>query len=366
MNNNTVELKATATAPAAAKLMAFYLSRDRVLSLVSTDRLLPQVLLALQGSDVPMATAILSNAVGAYVLEAIASGGIKTLQQLAIEGELRPGAQFIYNGHFYGKGFGDRNKKPGLTLTERLDEPVERKTLILEFSKNGLVNNTAYSRMSGSTRLFVFGYIADTDADAVRAVPYVIGDLVTSQSPISLPFASSLELQPGDIAQFTGIDLHWMPSKSEFAHLAEVSESKVKGLICDLLGEHEIPSDWGGEESDLFSAQLLVDGTRKTGAFLLKGPAKFHSMTPHDLGKNGDQLYRLFNIPANIYIVQHCHNIGPAVRKTIEAFALHRSFTAPCRYVIMDGLTTARLLRAHGQWPAAKVSKARAKRNVTR
>lgn len=76
-------------------------------------------------------------------------------------------------------------------------------------------------------------------------------------------------------------------------------------------------------------------------------------MKPTDLGKNGDQLYRRFNIPAEIYVVQHCHSIGAAVRKQVEAFALARSFVAPCRFVFMDGITTARLLRAHGLWPTA-------------
>ncbi len=77
---------------------------------------------------------------------------------------------------------------------------------------------------------------------------------------------------------------------------------------------------------------------------------------PRDLGKNGDQLYRLFNIPTDIYIVQHCHTISPAVRKTVEAFALQRSLTVACRYVIMDGYETARLLRAAGTWPASRVA----------
>jgi hypothetical protein len=347
-----------------AKLMAFYLSRDRVLSLVNTERLPPQVLHALQGKDVPMASGILSNAVGGYLLDAIASGGIRTLQQLAVEDALRPGTPFIYNGHFYGKGFGYANKKPGLTLTEKLDGPMEGKKLVLEFSKNGLVNDTAYTRMAGSTRLFAFAYIADITADTIRAIPYAIGDLVSSQSSMSLPFASTLELQPNDIEQFSGMDRTWMPSKTEFARLADIPEQKVKELICSLLGEHDVPKDWGGEESDLFSDRLLVAGERKTGAFLLKGPAKFHPMTPRDLGKNGDQIYRLFNIPAQVYVIQHCHNIGAAVRKTVEAYALHRSFSAPCRYVIMDGISTAQLLRANGLFDtAANVPTTRRGRN---
>lgn len=330
--------------------MAFYLSRDRILSLINTERLPPQVLHALQGKDVSMAAAILGSAVGSYVLDAIASGGVKTLQQLAVEDAIQPGTPFIYNGHFYGKGFGYANKKPALTLTEKLDEPMEGRKLVLEFSRNGLVNETAYTRMAGSTRLFAFAYIAEITADTVRAIPYAIGDLVSGQPPVSLPFASTLELQPNELEQFASMDRTWMPSKAEFARLADIPEHKVKELICRLLDEHDIPKDWGGEESDLFSGRLLIGGERKTSAFLLKGPAKFHPMTPRDLGKNGDQIYRLFNIPAQVYVIQHCHNIGAAVRKTVEAYALHRSFTAPCRYVIMDGLSTAQLLRAHGLW----------------
>ena len=87
------------------------------------------------------------------------------------------------------------------------------------------------------------------------------------------------------------------------------------------------------------------------GAFLLKGPVRFHPRKPTDLGKNGNQLDRRFNIPAQIYVVRHRYSIGAAVRKQAEAFALARSFVAPCQIVFMDGLTTARLMRAHELWP---------------
>ncbi len=55
----------TATEPSAiqARRTAFYLSRDRVLGLLGTERLPAHVLAALQGQDVVMASAILSNAV---------------------------------------------------------------------------------------------------------------------------------------------------------------------------------------------------------------------------------------------------------------------------------------------------------------
>ena len=70
-----------------ARLTAFYLSRDRVLGLLGAERLPAHVLAALQGQDVVMTSAILSNSVGSYLLEAMARGGVKTLQQLAFEGK---------------------------------------------------------------------------------------------------------------------------------------------------------------------------------------------------------------------------------------------------------------------------------------
>lgn len=336
-----------------AHLVSYYLSRDRVLSLIDPRSLPHQILGALQERDVAMSSAILSNVVGSYLLEAIASGDIKTLQQLAFESGLQPGSPFIYNGHFTGKGFGVANKGPSLTLTEKLDEPLSAKKLIFEFAKDGLINATAYTRLSGSQRsLFAFGYITDIDAETIRAVPYVIGDLTKgSGGPLNLMFSAGLEVPPENIRQFAGMDSSWFPSKKEFGKLALVPEHEVKALICLLVGEHEVPNDWGGEESDVFTANLLVGDKRQTAAFLLKGPAAFHQMTMKDCGKNGDQIYRLFNIPAAVYIVQHCHNIGPAVRKTVEAFALQRALVSPCNFVFMDGVTTARLLRAHGKWP---------------
>lgn|GEM_PF-792613 len=360
MSNAAIQL-GMATLPNAARLVAFYLSRDRALGLLSPQHLPMHVMAVLQGHDIAMSAAILSNAVGSYLLQTIATGKIKTLPQLAFEGELMAGTPFIYNGHFTGKGFGAANKTTALSLTEKLDEPLAGKKLLIEFSKSGLVNDTAYIRMSGSTRLFAFGYISEIDDTTVRAVPYILGDLVADNHMIASPFASTLELRPEEIKQFDGMDETWFPSKAEFQRMTMVPELVIKELICRLLGEYSVPSDWGGEECDVLSANLVVDGHRHTGAFLLKGPARFHPMKPTDLGKNGDQLYRLFNIPAQIYVVQHCHNIGAAVRKQAEAFALARSFIAPCKIVFIDGLTTARLLRAHGLWPEATMTSIKGK-----
>ena len=185
------------------RLIAFYLSCDRVMSLVNGRKMSPHIFNALKGMDIPMRTAILSNELGRIVFEAISSGRVLTLQQLAIKDSLQKGIPFIYSGHFYGKGFGGSNRTPHLSLSERLDGPLEGKRLILEFSKDSLINETAYSRLGGSTHLFSWAYVADITPDTIRAIPYVIGDLVIS-GDLPLPFDGTLKWI-GSSRQFLGL-----------------------------------------------------------------------------------------------------------------------------------------------------------------
>jgi hypothetical protein len=332
-------------------ILAYYVSRDRVLSLLNPSTLPRGLRASLNGQDVPMASAILSNSLGEYLFPKLGQIDCETIQQLALSEKLQPGVSFLYNGHFYGKGFGVANKTPALSLSENLDEPLKGKTLVLNFSKNGLVNDTAYSRLSRSTRLFAYAYVTEIDDKTIHAVPFIIGDLIfRAKGSLPLSVDHTLALRPNYVDQFASMDMSWLPSTEEFGRLKEFSEQVVKQMFCDLLGEIEIPHDWPGEESDIFSANLSINGLRHTAAFLLKGPARFHPMTPADCGKRGDQIYRLFNIPADVYIIQHCHKIGPAIRKTVEAFALQRTFNSPCQYMLLDGSDTARLLRVRGLW----------------
>jgi hypothetical protein len=123
-----------------------------------------------------------------------------------------------------------------------------------------------------------------------------------------------------------------------------ISEAAVKRCFSRLLGD-AAAKDWGGETSDFFTAHLHLSGRRMTAAFLLKGPARFEPMTLRHLGKNSDQIVRLADEPAEVLIVQHCHDITPVVRKTIRAFAVQPSRLR--RYCCIDGRDTLRLLHAY-------------------
>jgi hypothetical protein len=129
-----------------------------------------------------------------------------------------------------------------------------------------------------------------------------------------------------------------------------VSEAALKACLAEILGD-AAAKDWGGESSDYYSAHIRLSGRRLTSAFLLKGPARFEPMNLKHLGKNNDQIVRLSDEPADVLFVQHCHDILPAVRKTLRAFAVQPFL--PRRYCLIDGRDSLKLLRAYGLYDKA-------------
>jgi hypothetical protein len=69
-------------------------------------------------------------------------------------------------------------------------------------------------------------------------------------------------------------------------------------------------------------------------------------MTIAMLGKNGDQLQRLACSPAEVLVVQHCHEIRPEVVALLRNLA--SDFRNVRRYLVLDGYDTYAILRSHG------------------
>jgi hypothetical protein len=131
-----------------------------------------------------------------------------------------------------------------------------------------------------------------------------------------------------------------------------ISEAAVKACFAEILGDRA-GKDWGGETSDYYSTHLRIGGRRVTAAFLFKGPARFGPMDLAHLGKKNDQIVRLAEEPADVLIIQHCHDILPVVQKTLRAFAVQPS--NPRRYCCIDGRDTLRLLKAYNLYEKAVV-----------
>lgn len=136
-------------------------------------------------------------------------------------------------------------------------------------------------------------------------------------------------------------------SSDEWKVMERISEKAFKQCLAEILFE-EAPKDWGGEQSDLYSGDLRLGGKRTTAAFLLKGPAKFQPMSLNTLGKNNDQIVRLSKEPAELLVVQHCHDVDQAVRDTLRAFAIQPGGMRR-RYCVIDGKDSYKILKAYGK-----------------
>lgn len=126
-------------------------------------------------------------------------------------------------------------------------------------------------------------------------------------------------------------------------------EASVKDALAEILGEPFVLCDWGGERSDLYTSRLFIDGTPVSSAWLLKGPSFDRPMTIAALGKQGDQIDRLYSEPAELLVLQHCHQVRTEVVNMMETYAWDMRRLR--RFMILDGSDTARILRACDKLP---------------
>jgi hypothetical protein len=129
------------------------------------------------------------------------------------------------------------------------------------------------------------------------------------------------------------------------------SEDSVQTALERILCVPFHKKDWGGELNDLYTANLLINGARHETAFLLKGNGlRSRTMEIKHCGVNGDQILRLCNSPAKLFVVQFVGQISEAIVSDIEGKVRYaRSQGRDVRYCIMDGQDTARVLRAYGE-----------------
>ncbi len=130
----------------------------------------------------------------------------------------------------------------------------------------------------------------------------------------------------------------------------DVSEETVQVGIERILNEPFHKKDWGGEYNDLYTSNMVVNGARRATAFLLKGNGlQIPSLEIKHCGKNGDQLVRLFESPADLFVVQYVGNVSEAIIKDVEGkIEQLKARGKQVAYCIINGLDTARLLHAYG------------------
>jgi hypothetical protein len=238
-------------------------------------------------------------------------------------------------------------------VSSRIEPAGEgRREIYLDYSTKRVASDTLRSRLASGSPLSIIAQLAGVDGDgALHFDPLVMGfpwlSAKSDPPPIEGPEWWSYtwgEVFVEDVDELAKV--RDQPAPADWGVMSRVSEAAFKQSLGEILGA-EVRKDWGGEQSDLYTAHLHLNGARTTAAMLLKGPADFREMTPNHLGKNNDQIYRLANEPAELLVVQHCHEIGQAVRGTLRAFAAQPGRLR--HYCLIDGRDSLRILQAYGK-----------------
>jgi hypothetical protein len=136
--------------------------------------------------------------------------------------------------------------------------------------------------------------------------------------------------------------------------LNNLPEERVKRFLQKVIGEGYDFKDWGGERNDLYTNKLRFRGKRRSAAFALKGRATTGPLTPKKMGKNGDQLGRLFTSEAQLFFVVYHSKIDEAVAQQMRAYALARALSGTrVYYCLIDGDDLFRLVAAYPKQFAA-------------
>jgi hypothetical protein len=278
-----------------------------------------------------------------------------TLGKLLLNDSLKPGVVFTHLSDFYGKGLPELRRGNVQGMAEiycRLESFQSGATLRVPFDPVHLLSNSAWDQLSGHNRLLVLAAVDQADKTVIRAIPYVVAsilDPIGKTASMITRWTNYGEMYVGSIDNFERIEEEndVRVIKQDLELLKSVPEAAIKAAFAEILGEPDVPKDWAGERSDLLSTQTRVDGRRLTTAFLFKGPAKFRPMHMASLGKNGDQIDRLFGEPADLLVLQHCHTVERDLRGAMRAYA--NQIGRPRLFAIVDGYDTLRLLRAYSK-----------------
>ena len=327
-------------------LEPYFLHQEQVRALIGPRRA-EAALGRASGSGAPEAAA--PYALAEALAEALPALGIEELLKNTQEGALMVGQVTGIEQEFTFRRARDRDE-PGVKPLdfEALVDDEEPLALTGTFNSARMASASATGSLTGRRRVYLIGTITDIGQGIAEIRPAFVGirSLVEDDEQDSEGIHPGLRIHPSEIGQFSGIDFGCQVTPEELKAVLTVPEEEVKHVIATLIGEPYVPKDWGGERSDLYSSRLFARGRQISSAWLFKGPGYPHPMTVRALGKPGDQVGRLFSEPAELLVLQHCHEIKPSVINMMDAYA--HDLRNPRKYMIIDGSDTARILKAQG------------------
>jgi hypothetical protein len=134
--------------------------------------------------------------------------------------------------------------------------------------------STASTELSGTRSQFILGQVAASSAAEIELRPLAIAtrflDEVGEWPQQWGRTDNGQRLDPGLVEQFAHVDFTSIDSQEALMAMRSTPESIVKECLAEALGEPVVPKDWGGEQSDLWTTRLRIEGRPTRRHFCLR------------------------------------------------------------------------------------------------
>jgi len=186
-------------------------------------------------------------------------------------------------------------------------------------------------------------------------------DYPTKTNPKTKSLTSSFQINlrmPQKIAKTKSISIQEIDNFSKIKKMKpmeydlEKNEDDIKELFKKIAGEKGRFTDSPVEKNDLLT-YLTMNGKKFLVAFAFKGKSKktIKKLRPMDMGKNGDQVERLFSSPAEIFFVQFVGQLHELMLSKMEEQSILKSYYTGKKiyYGIIDGNDTSKIFEKYGK-----------------
>jgi hypothetical protein len=248
----------------------------------------------------------------------------------------------IYRGKKQVKTIKEIMKETGLSQVHVLNEGGKMAGLLVEKVPSGYKKKKEFA----ARYLNILGLARDRKK--LERLPTKISPKGGASAKITVSFPrlgqNAKFISIDDIDSFSKVRGTPIPAK----HIKPLREKKLKLGFAKIIGEKGSFKDWGGEKSDLFSTKLRIAGRRVRAAIAFKGKATKGKLVPGKMGKNGDQINRLFDEPAQVFPVAYKGQIDSSIISQMQAFAIGNALKGGrIYYGVIDGSDIERLVSAY-------------------
>lgn len=270
----------------------------------------------------------------------------------------------IYHGKKQVKTVSDIMKKRRLTRKQVLTEgrKLFNNAIVEQVKQNG---ETGYKKIGFYHQkkhqiLRLAGNKEKLDSFATKRTPRPMSSTITIK--LGAGRANTQQVTIDDISSFSKVQ----KLKSSDYIPKSVSEDEFKRGIQVILGERGKFKDWGGERNDLFTTRVRLSGHRRATAFAFKGPGTTGKLVPGKMGENGDQIQRLFEADAQVFLIQYCREIAHSILDQMVLLATAKSLRAGKKiwYGVIDGQDSNRIYVAYASSFTKKSSRRKTRARV--